>query len=324
MFLRALLVVSLLLPASAFAQIPGADPLSVTITPQYPRPYDTITISPGSTLVDLSSSQVTISVNGEVVEQGSGTRAATAQLGGPGSRTTVRVSVRDAAGTTYVEEVVIRPADVSLVLEATSTAHPFYEGARLVAPEGRVRVVAVPDFRTTPGASVSAQNLVYTWRNGERILTDQSGIGRYVLDAVAPVRYRDARISVTVTTQDRSLVGSSAVVVSAASPLVRVYRTGPLLGPVFSDSIDGTVAMDSTEESFRAVPYFFAVPPVFSWTINGAGSENDDELTVRVTESGRGTARIGIAAQGVGTTESASHDFLVEFGAERRGGIFGF
>jgi len=316
-------LVALVAPVPLGAQIPAADTISIVLTPAYPKPYEIVTISPRSTVVNLAASAVTVSVDGAVVEEGSGTKPTAVQLGGAGTRTLIRVSVRDSEGQTYVKELTLRPSDVALVMEPVSTAHPFYQGGLLVAPEGRVRMVAIADFRSSPGTIIPPASLVYTWKNGDRILQDQSGIGRSVLDATAPLRYRDARISLTVTTQDRTMVGAASVTVSPVDPTVRVYRTGPLLGPSYESAITDTAVMTGTEDTFRAVPYFFSSTPAFLWTVNGTGSEADRDLTVRVTEQGRGTARIGVTAQLPGAAKSASYAFPLEFGGTGSTNIFG-
>ena len=177
--IRSVLLALVLLSAggTAHAQmLPGTDPVSLIVSPQYPRPYQSFTVSPQSTLIDLSASTVRISVNGTEIYEGSGTRGATARAGGLGERTTITLTVIDPAGRTYTRQQVIRPAEVSLVLEPQSTAHPFYRGGGLVASEGRVRLVALADFRNAASARIAPQNLVYTWRLGNQILTDSSGI----------------------------------------------------------------------------------------------------------------------------------------------------
>lgn len=324
-FLRALLVVALLiLPVGVSAQgIPQQERVSVILSPEYPRPYDVVNVTPRSTLIDLGASKVTISVNGTVVEEDSGTRTVQIRMGGPGSVSVLRVSVAGPYGETAVKEITLRPADVALVLEPMTTAHPFYEGGKLVAPEGRVRVVAIPDFRGANGAMISPQNLVYTWKNGEQVLQQHSGIGRSVLDATAPTRYRDARITVTVSTQDRTYVASGAVTVAASEPIVRAYRMNPLLGILFERAISGTVAMDGDEDTFHAVPYFYASEPAVEWAVNGTGGKYQRDLTVRITEAGEGTARIGVAAYGSGVQESAEHAFNLSYRSSSAGGIFG-
>jgi len=303
--------------------ISSGDALSLVIAPQYPRPYQTVTIAPRSSQIDLSSSNVRISVNGTNVYEGSGTQATSVRAGALGERTTVVVTVTDPAGGVYTKTQVIRPAEVSLVIEPASTAHPFYQGGGLVASEGRVRLVAIPDLRTAPGTRLPASSLVYTWRLGSRILTDSSGIGRSTLIATAPVRYRNADITVTVTSPDNTLVGEAKTVISAVDPVARIYRNDPLLGPNFDIALSGAFSMPDTEATFRAVGYFFAVPPVFAWTVNNNTNGTDKDITVRATGNGKGTARIGVTATETETRRNAGSQLTVDFGSSTGFGFFG-
>jgi len=301
----------------------GTEPLTISVSPEYPRPYQTVTISPRSTLIDLSASKVRISVNGANVYEGSGTQSTNVRAGGLGERTTVVVSVTDPSGRVYTKQKVLRPAEVSLVLEPVSTAHPFYQGGGLVASEGRVRLVALADLRTAPGTRISNANLVYTWRLGNRILTDSSGIGKSTLIATAPVRYRNADISVTVTSPDNSLVGEARTLVSAADPVARIYRNDPLLGPNFDVALSDRFSMPDTEATFRAIGYFFSVPPTFSWTVNKATSGTDKDITVRATGNGQGTARLGLTTTESEARRSANAGVTIDFGKSTGFGFFG-
>ena len=324
MIRSAIIALALLIGGVAQAQVlPGSDPLTVIISPQHPRPYQSYTISPESTLVDLSASTVRISVDGTQIYTGSGTQAATARAGALGSRSTIVVSVTDPAGRVYTKQVVIRPAEVSLVLEPASTAHPFYRGGGLVASEGSVRLIALADLRTSAGARIAPQNLVYTWRLGNRILTDASGLGKSTLLATAPVRYRNADISVTVTSGDSTLVGEARTVVSAVDPVARIYQNDPLLGPNFDVALANRFSMPDTEATFRAVGYFFAVPPTFSWNVNSSSGGTDRDVTVRATGNGTGTARLSVTATESASRRNASSSFTVDFGSSRGFGFFG-
>lgn len=317
------LVASFALTAHAQG-LPGDDPIALVVTPQYPRPYQSVSISPRSTLLDLSASTVRIAVNGTNVYEGSGTQGAVIRAGGLGERTTITVSVTDPSGRTYTKEQILRPAEVSLVLEPTSTAHPFYQGGGLVASEGRIRLVALADLRQENGTRLPASSLVYTWKLGDRILTDSSGIGRSTLIATAPVRYRNADITLTVTSPDNSLVGQARTVVSAVDPVTRIYRNDPLLGPNFDVALSGSFTMPDTEATFRAVGYFFAVPPVFAWTVNGNTNGTDKDITVRATGNGQGRARLGVTATETATRRNAESQVTVDFGSARSGfGFFG-
>ncbi len=324
--MRSAFIALLLLCTAHAAQaqtLPGNDPLTLVVSPQYPRPYQTVTIAPRSTLVDLSASTVKVSVNGTNVYTGSGTQPVNVRASGLGERTTVVVSVTDPAGRTYTKQQFIRPAEVSLVMEPTSTAHPFYAGGSLVASEGGVRLLALADLRSAPGTRLPASSLVYTWRLGNRILTDSSGIGRSTLVATAPVRYRNAEISVTVTSPDNSLVGEASTVVSAVDPIARIYRNDPLLGPNFDVALASRFSMADTEATFRAVGYFFATAPSIAWSVNGAANGTDKDLTVRSTGSGQGTAGLAVSLTEPTTRRSSESRSTIEFGTETGFGFFG-
>ena len=315
--LAALIATLLVVPFGVSAQtIPSFENISLTISPTYPRPYENVTVTISSGNINVVGSTVTFYANGEVV--GEGDRSATFSVGGPGARTLVRAVITAPSGT-YERQLSIYPAEVSLVTESLTTTHPFYKGGSLPTAESRVRLVALADIRTSPGTRVSSDNLVYTWKLGEKLLEAQSGVGKSVFVATAPERYRDATVSVTVTTRDESRVAYAQTVVAPVEPVVRIYQADPLLGPAFSKALSGTFSLMGTESTFRVVPYFFKEQPQLSWTINNTASGERDELTVRST-GGAGSALIGATAEEGYLQDSA--DVTVRFGGVSRG-LFG-
>lgn len=313
MRLFSLFVLTLLFAGFSFpvyAQLASTEPLTISINPQYPRPYDQVTVTVGSNLVNLSASAITISLNGQVVSEGA--RSAVIRVGGAGETTTIRATATT-NGQTHSAVRAIRPAEVSLVLEPSTSAHPFYEGGKLVAPETRVRIVALADLRTSTGARIAPSQLAYTWKLGDKVLNEQSGLGKSVLDATAPVRYRDAQVSVTVATQDNSQSARSSIFVSPTTPLVRIYATDPLSGTDFAHAISGTYALTSSEDSFLAVPYFFKGTPSVAWTLNGTVSSREDTITVRTTGNQTGTALVS-ASVSDGAFEMGEARFTLQFG----------
>ena len=306
------------LPAHA-QLIPGFEPVTLSLSPQHPRPYATAKVTVASTLVNLSVSDITISVNGVVV--GENVRSATVTFGGPGTKTLISATVVAPEGT-YRKELVVYPADVALILEPVTTAPPLYEGARNVASEGSVRLIALPEFVTANGTRLSASDLSYEWRFGDKMLAEYSGIGKNVLTATAPVRYRDATVTVTVTSRDGSLVAEAQRVVSPQDPMVYVYRRDPLSGLEFTRALSSTYTMLGTEETLRAVPYFFSSAPTYSWTLNSAPSGSNQDLTLRTEGTDPGTASVRLRASSGGgvVPQSAETAFVVEFG--ERTGLF--
>jgi|CXWL01.1.fsa_nt_gi hypothetical protein len=306
---------------TSFAQFDGTEPLTISISPEYPKPHQTVTVSPDSNLIDLSSSEVTVFVNGVLVNKTTGMEDTFVRVGGAGETTTITVSALN-NGATYTTKIVVRPADVALVIEPLSTVHPFYRGGSLIASGGRVRLIALPEFRTGSGALIPAKDLVYTWKNGDQILQEYSGIGKSVLNAVSPPRYRDARITLTVTTIDSSVVAQSVTTVGPSDPIVHIYRNDPLLGPLFGNALLKTFAMSADEETFRAVPYFFSDRPNLSWLMNGTPSESAEDITVRAS-GGVGTALLGIQARTTDGAQNGNTSVSIQFGKSVSRGIFG-
>ena len=321
------LIVGLLLlagAAPAFAQVGGSsDTLTISINPEFPRPYQTVTVTPGSTLIDLSSSQVTISVNGSVVQKGSGAAPVQIQAGAAGARSSITVTAVTSDGQTYSKNLTFSPADVSLIVEPISTAHPFYRGGSLVASKGLVRLIAVPDLRTSSGASIAASSLVYTWKNGNQILESDSGIGKSVLTATAPVQFRNTTISVTVATKDSSVVGQASAIIAPVDPIARIYQNDPLLGPLFNTALPATIAMSDAEDTFRGVPYYFTGTPSLAWTVNSVQSQAGQDITVRSSGTGKGTAVVGFQAKQADSNQLANILMTIQFGAQKSLGIFG-
>ncbi|MFZ1988066.1 MAG: hypothetical protein WAV21_03500 [Minisyncoccia bacterium] len=298
------------------------EPISLTISPRYPAPYEEVRATPGSNLFDLAGTVLTFYVDGKEVAKQSGGEPIRFTMKGPGEPTTVRVTAAT-QGRNYEKALTLRPASVALVTEPISTAHPFYQGANLVASEGRVRMIAVADLRTSPTNRVSSNDLIYTWKIGTQILLEQSGIGRSVITITAPIRYRNADVSVTVTTKDSSVAGEAKTNVSPTDPVMRLYVQDPLTGPLFDTALGNTLTMTESESTLRAVPYFFPSAPTLAWTVNGSAGGTSPIITLRQTGSGKGSAKVSAVATGPSFFSTASISTLVNFGATNNSGFFG-
>jgi len=282
-----------------------------------------VRVTVSSTLVDLSTAAVKLYLNGKLVSSYSGTISVPVTVGGAGEVSTISATVT-AGGKTYTKKISVGTGDVSLVVDATSTASPFYEGGLLVAPQGRVRVVALADLRKSAATRIDPATLVYTWKFGNQVLESSSGIGKNVLDATAPVRYRDAQVSVTVMTQDGSRVAEAHTVISPVDPIIRIYPSNPLLGVDFTKALSGTYQLSGTEESFRVEPYFFGAAPDLLWSVNGQGSGTSDTVTVRQTGTGAGRANLSLSARLGSTHQSVTRSIALIFGSQQQTNIFGF
>ena len=310
------------LPARAQTDTTDVDPFTVDVTPQYPTPYQTVSLTPGSTQFDIAGASIYITVNGAAFYKGSGGASIPVTLGGPGSTSNITVTAVD-AGQSYSQKLSIHPADVALVVEPVSTTHPFYAGEGLVPSEGHVRLVAIPDLRTSSGYALDPATLIYTWSLGDEVLDGDSGVGQSVLDSSAPQRYRDANVSVTVASPDGTLVAQASTTISPVDPMTRIYEEDPLLGPLFDTALTNSFTMNDAEDSFLGVPYYFSDTPTLDWQVNGNDSGTDSDITVRSTGSGTGNAELAFSANDTNTTETANSTLSVNFGQQGSSGLFG-
>lgn len=310
-------------PHATKAQTSGADPLTLDVSPQYPAPYQTVTIAPSSSVFDIANSTITVTVNGKQYYKGTGGNPISLAVGGPGTLTDVVVTISGDGQSPASQELQFNPASVALVVEPVSSTHPFYEGAGLVTSEGRVRIVAIPDLRSSPTHQLDPSTLIYTWSLGDQELEPNSGTGKSVLDATAPQEYRDADVSVLVSSPDGNELAEAQTTISPIDPIVRVYENDPLLGPLYDNALSDTVTMNGPEDTYRAVPYYFSETPSVSWDVNGTQSATTDDITVRSSGNGQGSALLSFTATQSDDSLSANSTVSVNFGSSQQTGIFG-
>jgi hypothetical protein len=296
-----------------------ADPLTLDVQPANPAPYGTLTITPSSTVYDIQSSTISVTLNGKSFYKGTGGTAVSIPVTGPGTTMTIGVKIVSVNGQVTSKTITIKPASVALVVEPVSTTHPFYQGAGLVTSNAPIRVVAIPDLRLTPTKPISADSLVYTWKFGDQVLEQDSGIGKSVLSAVAPPRYRDADLSVTVATQDGSIVAEGNTTVSAVEPITLIYGNDPLLGPLYDNVLPSAVTMSDAESTYRGVAYYYSEAPAITWTVNGEQSGSAQDLTVRASGNGAGSAVVAFQADQNDTSITANSTVAVTFGSAKSG-----
>lgn len=314
----AALLIILSLPVSVGAQSFGGSmdtaPFTLSVIPQYPEPYNDVAISPLSNSLDLANSIMTVSVGGKVIYKGAAQPVAV-KTGKAGSVTTVKVTI-SSGGVSSSETLYIQPQDVVLIAEPVSSAPPLYAGKSLVPLEGSVRVVAVANFRDARGGILKPSTLSYAWTVDNTQIANASGIGKSSLLVASPLQYRARSVSVTVTSQNGSLVGGASVSLTSQEPLVRIYRNDPLLGIRFDHALSGEYAIAGAETTLYGAPFYFPTTtgtPLLDWNLNGARAQTGNSITLRPSGSGEGNASLTLSASS-GTSASATADLTLLFG----------
>ncbi|VAW32820.1 hypothetical protein MNBD_CPR01-596 [hydrothermal vent metagenome] len=321
-----------IVPAKSSAQINSgaiarADPMSITLSPSSPAPYESFTFSVFSTTIDLSKSTFSVFLNGIKIATGSGNK--TISIKATGSGTTMHISVYiNFEGETYVKRIIVHPLGLALVTEPLSSAPTLYKGKAGVAPSGEVRVVAVPDFRTANGTYLNPNNLSYVWRDvgtQNRIL--DSGIGHSSIIVSAPLLYRTKTISVLVQDPSSKYISSRSIKITTDTPSVYIYADDPLMGILYSHALVDAYQISNSDASFVAVPYGFTksnTAPLITWFLNGSKMQTGAHITVRPEGSGEGVETLSASVKAPQTYSSASSQFKILFGSDKSGSwLFG-
>jgi hypothetical protein len=202
---------------------------------------------------------------------------------------------------------------------------PLYPGKSLVPLEGSTRVVAVANLVDQNGKTVDPSTLSYAWTVDDTQLANSSGIGKDAIMVDSPLEYRSSDVSVTVQSQDGSLVGGDSLSLTASEPTVRIYENDPLLGILFDHALSGDYTINNAEDTLYAAP--FSMPtssgaPLLQWFLNGDLAQTGSSITLRPTGNGQGNASLSLVAS-AGESTRATQEFSLSFGSAPSTGLFG-
>lgn len=310
------------LPVFAQLTLPGVDnTVQLSVSPLHPTPHTQATFSIQSAYYDLQNSTITWSVNGTPLPAGAGHTSITITMGGVGESVDVVAEVSTPEGTATAELLVI-PASVDVLWEATSYVPPFYQGRALPSSGSSVTFVALPHL-VRPGTTkeIPAADLTYTWRNGNQVLADLSGKGKSSARIGNSLVFGRMTISVEASTLDGEVTGTGLVRVENTDPALTLYQDHPLFGILWNQALDATTFIPETEMSFVAIPYFAPVSSAnspllqYDWSVNqkhiAADPQSPNEITLSSTSSA-GTALVSL---------NIIHSSNLFFSADGRWGI---
>ena len=302
---------------SGMADNVGQAPFTITLSPQYPLPYGSATITFLSDTLDLANATLSVTVAKKIIYQG-GVQPVSVPLSKPGLPVTATATITSNR-VKYMQAVTVIPQDVTLIVEPISSAAPLYQGKASVPLEGNVRVVAVANLRTALGKAIDPATLAYTWTVDSTTLANSSGIGKQALLVATPLQYRTRTVSVTVMSQDGSLVGGDSLSLSGEGPTVRIYENDPLLGVRFERALTGSYSIAGAESTLYAAP--FSLPtsqgaPSIQWFLDGSPAQTGASITLRPPGSGGGSASLSLTAAADGAS-TATAALSVLFGSKQ-------
>lgn len=256
---------------------------------------------------DINRAQVEVYLNDTLVSSGVGLKKFTVPAPGVGEQTRVRVVIRTVDSGTVEKYVTLRPSRVDLLYEATNSyAPPLYEGKKLPAHEGGVRVVAMPYFVNDDGVKIDTGSLVYSWEVDGQAQPSQSGYGRSIFEFKGSPYYTTREVKVRVETIDAVQVAERTIELPAYDPVVRFYQMHPVWGMDMSQAItaEESLVLNTSELAVQAAPFFVSDSDSreavsYEWRMNGEllspyGDRNIVNLRVPQEGSGESEVRLEV------------------------------
>lgn len=276
--------------------------ISIEQIPKIPKPGEIVFVRITSYLTDLNKAKITWTQDGTVLTSANG--ATTNQFQAPSSGQTSRVviTIEKESGGVITKTITLSPADVDLIYEAQTYAHPFFKGKRLFTSESVLNFIALPNFVTPSGNKIPEENLVYTWSINGTVQKAISGYGQNTFITQGGLIERPITVKVDVSAPNSTLTASQSVTLRSTVPEVLIYENNPLLGVVYENAILGNFLLKRFQVDFEAIPYFFDVvtkndPSIeYTWFINRtritSKAPQENYLLLQNTENTDGSAII--------------------------------
>lgn len=271
------------------------------VNPKTPAPNETVTITLISYSTDINSSFISWTNGGKVVISGTGEKKYTFVMGGPGTTTSIGVSVR-LGSQSASESFTFTPQALDVIWEASDAyTPPFYRGKALPLQEATYTVVALP----YSGNKVATTGYVFEWlHNGD--VKQSSGYGKNTLVFRNNFLNKVDSLRLAVRSSDGSFsVTKNVSLIPEKSTSILFYEKDPLLGILYNKAILSNFSLSKGEKTFIAEPYNFSGKKntvEYEWKLNGnevVTQDQPNELTVSNQGGVTGAAKIEISINNI-------------------------
>lgn len=261
-----ILLLSLATPSQA-----APEDILLFYSPKSPAPGSSITVEVKSYSFDADRANIQWFLNGKPLASGTGLTSQTITVGGLGSTMNINVSAI-ASGKSYSASLLIKVADIDIVVNPLTYIPPFYRGAPLASSASTVEIYAVPQLYSG-GVFISSQNLVYEWELNRNKIPEQSGFGKNKIVLTLPdVGGMIHSIVVKVSDTSNTITAEKTAVIIPVKPQILTYESNPLLGRSSKMSYSYEVKNGSSI-SILAEPYYYDLgalaSALISWSANG-------------------------------------------------------
>ncbi len=299
--------------------------VEMSVSPENPRPDQDISISLVSYSVNLDSSTIRWYVDNTLKKEGIGLKSFNSRTGKGGELINIRATILTNDGRDFEQTIIINPAEVDLIVEATSYVPPIYKGRAYFVSQGIAKIIAIPNVIQND-KKVDAKKLNYKWRQNGIVLGGQSGAGKNTLTVEGSVPVKDLAIDLEVIDMSGKTVATESVLISPHKPTIIFYEDSSLYGVLSNKAVMDDYKIGGKEEiKIVARPFFFDLSGVstneskYKWSVNGktttlAGRKNEIILRQDGKING-GTATVSLTIENqIRIFQYATGNFNINFG----------
>ncbi len=254
-----------------------ADEMSVNFVPTYPKPGESVFISLEMYTEDLNSADIAFFLDGSLKKSGKGLKNFSFTAPKAGRSITLSVKVALQSGASFTKEITVTPAGVEILLEALSYTPPFYKGRALPAPQGFVKLLAVPHFSASVNSMSNNSSLVYEWTIDGNVRQDLGGFGKNTAVVKGSLLGLSQEVEVTATDPSTNVTAQGSTAINPYDPAIVFYDNSPLYGIVFERALVGSVDLKNEEATVLAAPFNVSKENLnslnYSWRVNGQSAE---------------------------------------------------
>ncbi len=255
--------------------------LKIELIPPYPRPGEKVIARISGFETDLPNDSIEWSLNGDVVARGAGQTTLSLVAPRAGDTMYILARARETTGREYSAGYPLTPGTVELIWESDTYTPPFFEGKALQTAGSKIRLTALPSISISGEDQIPPSAFMYTWRQGNKVMTALSGIGRQTVTVTNKNLIGPLDITVTVTDpKDSRIGGTGKLSLDVVQPKIVFYEDHPLMGIRYDTALPVTTTLHGEEVQIIAEPFYFTAARrsaddlQYSWLINGTESKD--------------------------------------------------
>jgi hypothetical protein len=245
--------------------------ISVEITPENPKPYDSVTIKLNSYSTDLNKARIEWKSGAKIIASGVGRTSYTIDTFEINTSVVVDVFITpEGSMGSIAKRILIVPTVVDLLWESVDGyTPPFYKGKSLISRESLIKVVALPVI----AQNMNTAQLTYQWKKDSQTKQNNSGFGRNYYLFTNDILKQKEEVSVSVSSVSGDYYSEGKIEIPTSEPKLIFYKKSPILGVLYNKALVNDSYFPEKEFTITAEPYFLAIKekePLFknTWKVN--------------------------------------------------------